>query len=267
MARPSILFLTLYPEAGASARYRVGQFLPFLREAGFECTVLSAVSDRQYARMAGTNRRGRAAWYHLAETSRRLTQLLSARRYQIVFLQKAVMTAYLVVMPALLRMCARTLVYDIDDAVHLAPPHPLRGIWRLVESRRQVESLFASAGRVLAGNAWLAGEARRCGGQAEVFPTVVDTGRFVPGSAEDGVYRLGWIGNPSTTPSLGELGTDFLTGFSGEVLLMGADPGRTPWPEAEIVPWSLETEVETIQQFSVGLMPLPKTEWSRENAR
>ncbi len=251
-----VLFLTPYPEQAASPRYRVHQFLPYLRQRGMDCAVACAVTPDEYA--AG----GRPFWYHAAETPRRLKQLLQSRRYDIVFVQKAILSAYLRGMLGLLRCCARRLVYDFDDAVHLSPPHSLRGVWRCMEDRQQVRRLIPLADKVLAGNTWLAAEAERLGGKASVFPTVVDTARFHPAPAPD-TYRLGWIGGPSTTPALDAIGLDLARLEGVSVTLIGADPWRAPWPEAEVRDWSLDTEVADVQQFSVGLMPLPKTEWSR----
>lgn len=258
-----VLFLTLYPECAASPRYRVGQFVPHLRRAGIDCTVACPLSPEEHAALTGPGRTSRPFWYHFKETPRRLRQLMSGGRYDVVFVQKAIMTAYVRGFVALLRSRARRLVYDFDDAVHLAPPHPLRGMSRVVEDRSQVYKILASAHLVLAGNAWLTEAARTTGADATLFPTVVDTDRFVPSSTSPDLYRVGWIGNPSTTRHLA-WAKEALAGLSdAEVVLVGADPAAVPWPGAEVRPWSLDTEVAEVQRFSVGIMPLPDDEWSR----
>ncbi len=280
-----ILFLTLYPEAAASPRYRVAQFLPYLEAQGFQCTLAAPVSAHEYAALTGPHRTRRPFFYHLAETRRRIVQILGAHRYDVVFVQKALMTAYLRGLPALLRARARRLVYDIDDAVHLAPPHPLRGVWRMLEDRGQIHRLFALADLVLAGNPWLKDIAEAQGARAELFPTVVDTGRFVPAGPPPANFRVGWIGNPSTTPHLAEAAPALEALQDAEIRLVGADPARVPFAKnrdfpnhaarrdgtvpgffhaaPKIIPWSLETEVFEIQQFSAGIMPIPATEWNR----
>ena len=266
-----VLFLTLYPGRAASPRYRVEQYLPYLRAAGMGCTVESAIGEADFARLTGPNRQGRALWYHAKETPRRLVQVLGAWRYDVVFLQKAIMTASLRGMDRLLRSRARRLIYDIDDAVHLAPPHALRGVWRHLEDLEQNRAMMIASDKVLAGNEWLRNAAESNGGKARVFPTVVDTGRFVPASVAPAKYCIGWIGGPSTTPHLSVAAaigerparTDPSDPSERCIRLIGADPKRVPWPGAEIRPWSLDTEVAEIQQFSVGIMPLPKDEWSR----
>lgn len=266
-----ILFLTLYPDVAASPRYRVAQFLPHLRAHGIECHVAAPLSEDEWRRLTGPERRGRPFWYHAYETPRRLMQILGARRYDIVFLQKAVMSAYVRGFGLLMRRCARRLVLDLDDAVHLAPPHLLRGPWRIFERREQIGQLAAAADLVLAGNRWLESEVRGAGGRAVHFPTVVDTDRFTPASCPPDAFTLGWIGSPATTPHLESIIPLLESQEAARVLLVGADTGRLARqrdnalssPHVEIRSWMYEHEVDEVQRFSVGLMPLPKDDWTR----
>jgi glycosyltransferase involved in cell wall biosynthesis len=262
-----VLFLTLYPDIAASPRLRVGQFIPYLRENGVECTVRCPLTENQFRRLTGPGRDSRPFWYHLRETPRRVAQILASSRYDVVFVQKAVMTAYLRGLDGLLRRKARRLVYDIDDAVHLAPPHPLSGFWGRFEDRAQIVSLMKSADLVLAGNAWLADAARGVCAHVELFPTVVDTDRYVPAASPPDCFRVGWIGNPSTTVCLEPAAHALEALQNAQVCLVGADTGRIPWFQSigayEDRPWSLEREVEELQRFSIGIMPQPQPEWMR----
>jgi glycosyltransferase involved in cell wall biosynthesis len=258
-----VLFLTLYPEMAASPRYRVHQFIPCLESQGIKCTVRAPMSEAAWRRHCGPDRNGRAFWYHARETPTRLFQLLDAGRFDIVFLQKAVMSAYVTGFDRLLRQCAKKLVYDIDDAVHLAPPHALGAPWNRFEDRDQIHRLMSSADCVLAGNHWLADVATGRSARAEYFPTVVDTERFMPAADAPKNFQAGWMGSPSTTASLGGLGGAFDALQPGELLLAGADPKQVHWLPARVTPWRYDTEVQLLQQFSVGLMPLPKDEWTR----
>jgi glycosyltransferase involved in cell wall biosynthesis len=258
-----VLFLTLYPESAASPRYRVAQFVPYLQAHGVECTVACPLTQEEHSRLTGPDRRVRPFWYHARETPRRLRQLLSARRYDVVVVQKAISTAYIRGMAGLIRGMARRLVYDMDDAVHLAPPHPLRGPWRAFEDRDQIRKLFNQADLVLAGNAWLADQAAEAEGRVALFPTVVDTARFVPASTPPDQYRIGWIGNPSTTPHLAPAAEALGAMRDGEVCLVGAEARRVPFEGADVRAWSLDREVPELQHFSFGIMPLPRDEWVR----
>lgn len=255
-----VLFLTLYPEAAASPRYRVHQFLPHLHAAGMETTVQSAVSGAVWQRYRGPSRPQSAAGYHLHETRRRVQQLLLARSYDVVFLQKGIMSAYLKGMPRLLDTLSSKLVVDIDDAVHLAPPHALGGRWQFLEDRNQLDAVFRRADRVLAGNAWLADAARDHGAaRVDHFPTVVDTTRFVPASVQPEEFCVGWIGSPSTTKMLHGI-AEVLD--EEQVLLVGADATARSF-RAKVLPWTYDSEVAMVQRFSVGVLPQQKTAWER----
>ncbi len=258
-----VLFLTLYPEPAASPRYRVLQYLPYLREKGVECTVMSALTEQDYAGLSRLAQEGRAARYHLIEMRRRAMQLLRSRAYDIVFVQKAIMSVYVKRMATLLHWRARRVIYDIDDAVNIAAPVTLRGIWRRIEDAGQINKVMARASLVIAGNRWLQSVAEAAGARAELLPTVVDTARFVPSDQESETYRVGWVGGPSTCENLNPI-AEVLSGLEcAEVRIVGADPGRVAIDGAEHRPWALESEVGELQAFSVGLMPLPKDEWSR----
>ncbi len=258
-----VLFLTLYPDQAASPRYRVHQFIPYLESRGIQCTVRAPMSNAAWSRLTGPNRRGRAFWYHARETPARLMQILSAGRYDVVFVQKAIMSAYVRGMDGLLYRRARKLVYDYDDAVHLNPPHPLRAPWDRFEDPMQVWGMIGNADLLLAGNQWLASEAERIGMLAEYFPTVVDTDRFVPPAETPAQYHVGWMGSPSTASSLHLVGDALAALRPGELIVAGADPKQLHSIKAQVVPWRFDTEVQLLQQFSVGLMPLPQDEWSR----
>lgn len=258
----NILFLTLYPDSAASPRYRVLQFLPHLRARGFRCTVESAVSERAYEKFYGPSRSGRPFWYHADETPRRVMQILRARPFDIVVVQKAILSAYLRGMHTLLRANAKRLVYDIDDAMHLHPPHPLLGVWKTLEDEQQILHFVKDVDLVLAGNAWLASEMRGHAKRVDFFPTVVDTDYFFPAPSPPSSMVAGWIGNPSTTPHLSV--TECLGGLDHVTLrAVGADAARLPWRNAESIPWRRETEVAALRSFSVGIMPLIKDEWTR----
>lgn len=261
-----VLFLTLYPETAASPRYRVTQFLPYLRAHGVACTVACPLTVPEFQRLTGPGRRHRPFWYHLRETVRRVAQILTADLYDIVFVQKAIMTAYVRGLPEMLRKRARRLVYDIDDAVHLEPPHPLGAPWTFFEDRRQIYKMCAQADLVLAGNAWLTAMAEEHCSNTEFFPTVVDTERFRPAVKQPHGYRIGWIGNASTTICLQPAVEALARVPEANICLVGGDPARIDWngqpvPNLEVRPWSYENEVREIHRFTVGIMPQPDAPW------
>jgi glycosyltransferase involved in cell wall biosynthesis len=258
-----VLFLALYPELAASSRYRVHQFLPYLDAAGVQCDVVSPLTNDEWRLHTGPDRKGRAFWYHAKETPRRIAQLFAASRYDIVVIQKAIMTAYVRGMMPLLTSRAKRIVYDIDDAVHLGPPHPLRPPWRFLEDHRQIEKLMRGADLVLAGNEWLVEEARQFAPRVEYFPTVVDAERFSPVKPEPNSFTIGWMGSQSTTTHLAPAIDALRNESNATIRLVGADAAFGELPQAQIVAWSFDREVDELHAFSVGIMPVPESPWTR----
>lgn len=256
----NVLFLTLYPDIAASPRVRVSQFVPALETQGIRCTVRSALTDDEYqASLEGrlSNRR-----YHWLEYKRRCIQMKDAGDFDVVVLQKAITTVYFREMDTILRRNARKLVLDIDDAVHLKAPVQLPWPASMLTQSSQVRGLFTKADLVLAGNRWLAEEVRKAGGEAEVFPTVVDTERYPPVDGPDDRFVVGWMGNASTSAQL-ELIREPLSKLEDtEVQLVGADEALANGMGL-CMPWSAETELARLREFSVGIMPLERSEWSR----
>src|ERR1700742_4083118 len=84
----NVLALAPYPEAAASTRFRIAQFIPLLAEQGIHCELKPFISDGLFK---GLYRQGRLArkavgmgWSALA----RLRDLVSAGSWDVVFVQR-----------------------------------------------------------------------------------------------------------------------------------------------------------------------------------
>jgi glycosyltransferase involved in cell wall biosynthesis len=260
-------FLTLATEGGASPRYRVYQYLPWLERAGIRCTVLPAVSAADSRRLYGTGRRSANAAYQGLELARRLGQLARLRRFDAVVVQKSLLTVGVRGLDLLADAGARRLVVDVDDAVHLCPPHRLPGWMRLIEDATQPARLIARAEAIVAGSEALAAAIRPLNPEVAVVPTSVDTDRLVPAPEKRGALPvIGWIGSPSTAGYLEALASILRRLASTSPFLLrviGAQPPLLPGVDVEIRPWDADREVADLQTFDVGIMPLPDTPWAR----
>ncbi|RDI76258.1 Glycosyltransferase [Gaiella occulta] len=263
----NVVFLTLASEGGASPRYRVYQYLPWLERAGIRCTVLPAVSARASRRLYGTGRRSANAAYQAAELACRLAQLARARRFDTVVVQKSLLTVGLRGLDRLAAAAAGRLVIDVDDAVHLGPPHRLAGWLRALEDEAQPARLLTRADRVVAGSEALAASIRPLNPHVSIVPTCVDTDRLVPGRAGRGrTPVIGWIGSPSTAPYL-ELLAGTLRRLARKhrfvLRVVGAEAPRLAGVTVEARPWDPDRELHDLHGFDIGIMPLPDTPWAR----
>lgn len=264
-----VLALSPIPIDGAGCRFRIAQYVPYLREAGFDVHI-SPFYTPEFFRLVyqpGHHARKAATFVRLA--ARRLAELRDLDRYDLVFLYRE---AIPIGPPIVERRIARRgvpIVYDFDDAIFL--PHASeanRAVSFLKHPARVVELLRRSTA-VIAGNEFLAAYARQHHRDVTVIPTVVDTARFVPraGGAAADPPVVGWIGSPTTFPYL-----EALAGVLREVAarrpfalkVSGAGrPVRFPGVRVIEEPWSLDDEVRLFNTCDVGVYPLFDDEWSR----
>ena len=253
-----MLCLTKYTTRGPSSRYRLLQFGPWLERRGIEIDVQPLHDDGYFtARFDG--RRPSPA-YLAGRVARRAAKLLTARRYDLVFIQKEIFPYLPGFAEWALERAGARLVLDIDDAIFL-----------FYRGRRFLENKFAGVvsrcALVLAGNRYLLEYASRYTDRAVLFPTVVDSERFTPVVGHRGGDPVvGWIGSPTTSPYLQELRPALAliaerAPFSMRVV--GAGSIALDGLTVESRPWSEEEEADDLRAMDVGVMPLPDTEWSR----
>ena len=126
---------------------------------------------------------------------------------------------------------------------------------------------------VICGNDFIAENVSQWNNRIIVLPTAVDTDRFLPAltkSEHKGKLIIGWSGlNAGFKYLLGIEGAlvEVLSQYQDAVLRVVSDvrPAFRVLDEArvEYIPWSPENEVSTIQEMSVGLMPIDNSLWSK----
>ena len=261
-----IIGFSLYGPQAASHRVRLSQFQPGLAAAGIDLQIQSLL-DNAYLQRSFSGRSPSLRWL-LAAYGRRIQALRQADRFDLAIVH----CELLPFLPGLLerQLLQIPFIYDCDDAFflkyrtgHLRLLQPLLGA--------KSDPLMAAAVSVTAGNTALAAHARRFNSNVAVLPSVVDTDQFrpaelTPGERSIGPFTVGWIGSPSTAPYL-QLLVEPLQQLARErpvrLLVVGGSAPAITGVEVIEQPWNLEQEVPLIQQFDVGVMPLPDTAWTR----
>lgn len=226
----------------ASTRFRVLQYLPFLEQSGWDCSVKP-----------------------LSRSARNWPALLGQlRKADVVVIQKKLFTV-----PELwlVRRAARRLIYDFDDAVMVKEgdrqenSHP-RQLRRFMRTLRRVD-------QVIAGNSFLAEQACCYHDHVEVVPTPVDIDHYLP--AVDPPDRdevvIGWIGSRGTLKYLKEItpALERLAGICPQVRLKIVADDFFALEQMPVIrkSWSQADEVADLQSFDIGVMPLADDLWTR----
>jgi glycosyltransferase involved in cell wall biosynthesis len=169
----------------------------------------------------------------------------------------------------LLAALCRRRIFDVDDAIYVRKPRRLGdpvhdSLWR----RRKFAATCRRVDVVAAGNAVLAGVARRTAPEVVILPTSIDVAAYLPSAASAAdPPTIAWIGSPENLiylemirPALAKLAARHPT------LRLRVICSQFPaWPEMPIerVPWSTSCEAAALAQAHIGIMPLTDDEWAR----
>jgi glycosyltransferase involved in cell wall biosynthesis len=266
-----VLALSPIPEEGAGCRFRVSQYIPHLRQAGFDVTVSPFYSRDYFSFVYRPGNYFRKAAGFAALTLRRINELSSMRHYDLVLLYRE---AIPIGPPFIERRIARMgipIVYDFDDAIFLRAVSEANQAVSFLKNPERVSEILSLSRQVTVGNEFLATYARQFNAHVNVIPTAVDTTRFVPRAdppAADGrKLVVGWIGSPTTFRYLESL-KDVLAVVSARhpFTLKVSGAGRAvnfPGVDVEVVPWSMADEVSLFNTCDIGVYPLTDDDWSR----
>jgi hypothetical protein len=252
-----VLLLSRYGPLGASSRVRFLQYLPYFRSQGVEVTVKPLLSDAYLQALY----RGGPRWGEVVKGyAERILILLGARRFDVVIVEKELFPFMPAVAERFIRLDGVRYVVDYDDALFHRYDCHSNPLVRLLLGKK-IDAVMRQATTVIAGNKYLAEHALRAGAnRVEIIPTVVDADHYQPKQKTGGENLIvGWIGTPKTSRYLKPLLPVFEAinkEMSVRFVAVGAIPRDFEGTAVETWPWSAETEVESIQQFDIGIMPM-----------
>lgn len=259
-----VLLLSRYEPLGASSRVRSLQYLSYFHSQGVEVTVKALFSDDYLRALYSGGSRWREVIKGYAE---RILALLGARRFDVVIIEKELFPFMPAIAERFLRLFGVPYVVDYDDALfHRYDCHSNIWIRRLLG--KKIDSVMCQATTVIAGNDYLAERAQRAGAiKVVIIPTVVDAERYLPKpKAGFEIPIVGWIGTPQTSRYLKPLLPVFeaiKNQMAVRFVAVGADPQDFEGTPVEVWPWSEDSEIESVQQFDIGIMPLVDSPWER----
>jgi glycosyltransferase involved in cell wall biosynthesis len=187
----------------------------------------------------------------------RVVPVARSRAYDVTLLQRELVST----LSTMERFTGRPRVLDVDDAVWLTS----------VRAERSFRSLVKMCDGVVCGNQFIADHVSQWNQNWILLPTAVDTERFRPGDAKPAAKLIiGWSGLHA--------GSKYLLGIERalfellktrkDAVLRVVSDSRPDFrflqdSMVEFIRWSPDNEVRTIQEMSVGLMPIDDTLWSR----
>jgi len=256
-----ILFLTARTEALASSRTRVYQYIPYLEKAGIQCFVIIMM------RHPSVDKAKLKLWKFIkllfTGGIKYLRIVLLCIFCDVVFIQKTLLPIW---RQNLIRLLNRNLIFDFDDAIYVSSQiYP--SISDAMNRRRLGHILQISRGVILENN-YTKEFALQFNKNILMITGPIDCKRYFPKKKEKNKnITIGWIGSPGTTPFLEPLSDVFrkiARHYPNVVIkLIGASPLKRQGRNIQIVEWGLNSEVENLHDFDIGIMPLPDNELAK----
>lgn len=265
-----VLFLTQTDEVGASARYRVYQYLDFLKKNGVECVISPAVTDTILLRYTNRHNIFDKVSYYTSIILQRISDLSRIKNFDCVFLQRDVLIHAYPFIERIIATRQKNIIFDFDDALYLDPylEKNKRFLW-FIRDKSKIARLIKLSKHVIVGNNFLKKYASNFTADVSLIPTSIDLDIYKldtnPRKAS-GKITIGWIGSQLTFPYLEQLFPVFIglaNKYNIKLKVVGANGPRAKGIDIEYKHWTLETELDDLYSFDIGVMPLTEDNWSR----
>jgi len=264
----NILFLVPYPKQGASNRFRVEQFLPYLAEQKISFAVHSFWGESAFRVLYKKGNILRKTFYFIMGTAKRLIDILFFWKYDIVFVHREAFPLFNPGIESLFTFLKKPLIFDFDDAIFLPSMSGSNNFIERLKRPEKIAAIIAMSDFVIAGNSYLEGFARRFNQDTAVIPTSIDTDLYRPRKQQEkNPLVIGWIGSVTTSDFLATLEPVFiriLEKFDNVIFkIVGGRADVENLPSVIVKPWVLDEEIGDLKTFDIGIMPMPDNDWTK----
>ena len=264
----SIIFIVPYPHDQApSQRFRFEQYIPILKNEGYQIHFSPFLDTKTWSALYKEGSILRKIYGIIRSFFRRLKTILFIYKYDYVFIHRE---ASHIGPPffefVIAKIFRKPYIYDFDDAIWLpnysesnARVHRLKAYWK-------VKYCIKWAGQVTVGNDYLAHYAKAFNSNVMVIPTTIDTVNYHNVNTDyDQRIVIGWTGTHTTMRFL-----DFIVPiikklearFDFEFRVISNQKPEYNLTSLNFVQWKRDTEIDDLNQISIGIMPLEQDIWS-----
>lgn len=265
-----ILFWVPYPTEGPSNRYRVEQYLPYIKKEGIVCYLHPFWSSSAFRVLYKRGYYFRKVYFFILGTLLRILDLLQIFKYDLVFIHREAYPIGGVFFETILSILKKHFIFDFDDAIFLPASSRSNSFIGKFKNPNKVAKTIKLSSYVIVGNQYLADFALEYNPKVYVIPTPIDTDRYYPikdNKESDDKIVIGWMGSITTINFLNMLEDAFIQlskRFPDIIIkIVGGDFFIKGLGNVISKQWLFNEEIEDLKTFDMGIMPMPDNQWTK----
>jgi len=257
------------PHRSPSQRYRFEQYIPYLESKGFTFTFSFLLNEKDDKTFYSKGQFLAKVFILIKSVFIRLKDVFRFKKFDIIFIQREALFLGTSTFEHAAFKFGKYVIFDFDDSIWLADTSPGNKKWEWIKKPEKFYNNIQAAHCVIAGNEYLAERARPLSKNVIVIPTTIDTDFHIPNLElrNKNVVTIGWSGSISTIkhfetllPVLRQLKNRY--GDKIRIKVIGDPSYQNKKLSVESVAWSEQSEVNELNSFDIGIMPLPDDEWA-----
>lgn len=260
-----ILFLPKYNELGPSSRYRIYQYLDSYKKAEIKVEVAPLFGSHFFSN-SKTIKIGYTLHYYL----RRAFKLLQVYKYDLIYIEYELFPYFPSIFEKLFKVLNIKYIVDYDDAIFHNYDSSPNLLIKLFLSNK-IDNVIKNANYVVSGSPYLTKYISQLNANCIEIPTSVreEVYRQKNKNENNAVFTIGWIGSRTTSVNVLKLIPAFeelSQRIKFQLNLVGFDKNeanKLAHLNVNFIDWDSKTEIDEINKFDVGIMPLDNTPFNQ----
>ncbi|MBS1652036.1 MAG: glycosyltransferase [Bacteroidetes bacterium] len=268
---PNILFIASHrPGRSPSQRFRFEQYLKWLTENGYTYHFSYTISENDDKSFYQKGKLFKKIIIILKTILIRIKDWFSYNQYDIVFVQREALLIGSTFFERKIKKSKAKLIFDFDDSIWLMNVSDGNKKFKWLKNPEKTSKIIETSDLIFAGNQYLADYSKTFNKNVIIIPTTIDTSVYVPFKAQkaDNIITIGWSGSITTIQHF-EFALDFLKeikkkyGAKINITVVGDKNYVNDELDIKGLPWVSEKEIEVLNTFDIGIMPLPDDLWAK----
>lgn len=268
---PKVLVISAHRlNRSPSQRYRYEQYIEFLKTKDYHFTFSFLLGEKSDSIFYAKGFSVLKAFILFNSFLIRLKDLIRFNDFDIILIQREALFVGSSFFERKAFKSKAKVIFDFDDSIWIMDTSPGNKKWEWLKNPNKTKENIQNADLVIAGNTYLADFAKQFNKNVILIPTTVDCNVHFPKPElrEKETLVIGWSGSISTikhfemiVPVLKKLKEKYDGKISFKVI------GDSTYVNSVLgitgKDWSLENEVNELNTFDIGIMPLPDDDWAK----